>query len=119
MRRLLIRPGGIGDVITSLPALESLRAGYTEVWVPTALRPLVRFADRVESIADTGLDAVGRVDVAEGDLQSDLHGFLSVGITGVIRPPRVAPATLPVAPPSICMSVGILEYQVRDVTIRP
>jgi len=62
VRRLLIRPGGIGDVITSLPALESLRAGYTEVWVPTALRPLVRFADRVESIADTGLDGFGIPD---------------------------------------------------------
>lgn len=62
MRRLLIRPGGIGDVITSLPALESLRAGYTEVWVPAALKPLVRFADRVESIADTGLDGLGIPD---------------------------------------------------------
>ena len=59
MRRLLIRPGGIGDVIVWLPALESLRADYTEVWVPGPLKPLVRRADRVEAIAATGLDGFG------------------------------------------------------------
>ena len=31
MRRLLIRPGAIGDLIVSLPALEFLRADYTDV----------------------------------------------------------------------------------------
>jgi heptosyltransferase-3 len=56
MRTLLIRPGAIGDVIVSLPALEHLKSGYTEVWVPTAAVPLIRFADRVDSIARTGLD---------------------------------------------------------------
>lgn len=59
MRRLLIRPGGIGDCILSLPALECLRGGDTEVWVPTAVVPLIRFADRVESIAATGIDRMG------------------------------------------------------------
>jgi heptosyltransferase-3 len=56
MRRLLIRPGAIGDLIVSLPALESLRAGYTEVWVAEQNVPLVRFADAVHSIGSTGLD---------------------------------------------------------------
>ena len=56
MRRLLIRPGAIGDVIVSLPALEWLRATYTEVWVPTQMVPLIRFADRVRGISSTGLD---------------------------------------------------------------
>lgn len=56
MRRLLIRPGAIGDVIVSLPALEFLRTGYTEVWTPSRTVPLIRFADRVCSIASTGLD---------------------------------------------------------------
>jgi ADP-heptose:LPS heptosyltransferase len=62
VRRLLIRPGGIGDTIVSLPALESLRAAYTEVWVPTPLKSLVRFADRVDAIAGTGLDGFGIPD---------------------------------------------------------
>ncbi len=56
MRRLLIRPGAIGDVILSLPALEFLRADYTEVWAPRPVVPLIRFADRVRAIPDSGLD---------------------------------------------------------------
>ncbi len=56
MRRLLIRPGAIGDCILSLPALEALAADYTEVWVAAQNVPLVRFADAVRSIASTGLD---------------------------------------------------------------
>lgn len=39
--------------------MEDLRCDYTEVWVPTALVPLVQFADRVRSIASTGLDSMG------------------------------------------------------------
>jgi heptosyltransferase III len=59
VRRLLIRPGAIGDVILSLPALEAARADYTEVWAPRNVIPLIRFADRTRAIADTGLDLVG------------------------------------------------------------
>lgn len=62
MRRLLIRPGGIGDCITCLPAMEQLRTEYTEVWVPTAVVPLIQFADRVRSISGTGLDLLGLDD---------------------------------------------------------
>lgn len=62
MRRLLIRPGAIGDVILSLPALEAARADYTEVWVPRPMLPLIRFADRTCAIADTGLDLLGVVE---------------------------------------------------------
>jgi heptosyltransferase III len=40
-----------------LPALEYLRTDYTEVWVAGHNVPLVRFADRVRSIAATGIDA--------------------------------------------------------------
>ena len=65
MRRLLIRPGAIGDVILSLPALESARADYTEVWAPRVTLPLIRFADRTRAIADTGLDLVGVVEGAK------------------------------------------------------
>jgi heptosyltransferase III len=59
VRRLLIRPGGIGDCLLCFPAMERLRADYTEVWCPTAVTPLVQFADRVEAIARTGLDSLG------------------------------------------------------------
>jgi heptosyltransferase III len=59
MKRLLIRPGAIGDVILSLPALESAKADYTEVWAPRVTLPLIRFADRTRAIPDTGLDLLG------------------------------------------------------------
>lgn len=59
MRRLLIRPGGIGDSILSLPALEFLKTDYTAVWVREDVVPLVRFADSVQSIASTGIDVMG------------------------------------------------------------
>jgi ADP-heptose:LPS heptosyltransferase len=65
LRRLLIRPGAIGDVILSLPELESSRADYTEVWAQRAVLPLIRFADRTRAIADTGLDLVGVVERAD------------------------------------------------------
>lgn len=62
MRRLVIRPGGIGDCLLALPAIEELRCEYLEVWVARQNVPLVRFADRVEAIQDTGLDWLGLPD---------------------------------------------------------
>ncbi|MDE3199156.1 MAG: hypothetical protein KGN84_22595, partial [Acidobacteriota bacterium] len=59
IRRLLIRPGAIGDFIVSLPAMEALRGGYTEVWCAEANVPLARFADRAVSIGSAGLDRLG------------------------------------------------------------
>jgi heptosyltransferase-3 len=58
LRRLIIRPGGIGDCILSLPAIEHLRTDYTEVWVPSAVVPLLRFA-AARAIASTGIDLLG------------------------------------------------------------
>ena len=63
MRRLLIRPGAIGDCILSLPALESLRSDYTEVWISSPLVPLIQFADAVHPIAATSIDLVGLGDL--------------------------------------------------------
>lgn len=57
-RRLIIRPGGIGDCILSLPAMEHLRTEDTEVWVPSAVVPLIRFAEG-RAIASTGIDLLG------------------------------------------------------------
>src|SRR5436305_14282645 len=59
MRRLIIRPGAIGDCIVSFPALESLRTEHTEAWVSSPVAPLVQFADRVCPISSTGLDLLG------------------------------------------------------------
>lgn len=77
MRRLLIRPGAIGDFIVSLPALECMKTDYMEVWAATANVPLARFADRARSIASTGLDLLGITDPPE-HLLDDLRRFDSI-----------------------------------------
>ena len=70
---LIIRPGAIGDCLLALPAIhwlmERTRAAAApedspdiEVWVPTALTPLISGASRVRSIASTGLDQLGIAD---------------------------------------------------------
>jgi ADP-heptose:LPS heptosyltransferase len=59
MRRLIIRPGAIGDFIVSLPAIECLKTNYLEIWTTRRNVPLVRFADRVRAIDSTGLDLTG------------------------------------------------------------
>jgi hypothetical protein len=74
-RRLLIRPGAIGDFIASLPALEALTVAgqYTEVWCAEQNVSLARFADRARSIASVGLDrlAITHAD----DVVERLLGF--------------------------------------------
>jgi heptosyltransferase III len=77
VRRLVIRPGAIGDLIVSLPALESLKTDYLEVWVSGPNVPLVRFADRVRSTVSTGLDLLG-VTEPLAELVETLHGFDSI-----------------------------------------
>jgi len=59
--------------------MESLDAAYTEVWVPSAVVPLVRFADRVRAIAGTGLDLLGIEDRQPPEaLIAALRGFDSI-----------------------------------------
>jgi ADP-heptose:LPS heptosyltransferase len=70
-RRLVIRPGAIGDFIVSLPAIESL--GPAEVWSASAHVPLVRFA-AARAIAATGLDLLGITD-PDPRLLETLRGF--------------------------------------------
>ncbi|MDE3164556.1 MAG: hypothetical protein KGN36_02035 [Acidobacteriota bacterium] len=77
MRRLLIRPGAIGDVIVSLPALESLRSDYLEVWTAARTVPLIRFASRVRALSSTGLDLVG-VAAPPERLLEELRTFDSI-----------------------------------------
>jgi heptosyltransferase-3 len=75
-RRLIIRPGAIGDFILTLPAMESLQAGYTEVWAASQNLPLARFADHARSIAATGLDML-EFDT-NPQLMQQLRGFDSI-----------------------------------------
>ena len=73
MKRLLIRPGAIGDFIVSLPALQWLKADYTEVWCTSAVIPLAGFADRAVSVAGSGIDRLGLLEAA--DVVERLRGF--------------------------------------------
>lgn len=76
IRRLLIRPGAIGDFILSLPALEALRADYTEIWCAESNIPLAFCADRVRSIVSAGLDRLGLLPA--DDVIERLCGFDSI-----------------------------------------
>jgi ADP-heptose:LPS heptosyltransferase len=97
MRRLVIRPGAIGDVVVSLPALEHLRCEYLEVWTAARTVPLIRFADRVRAISSTGLDLLGVSEPAPC-LMDELRSFDSiVSWYGSNRPEfREATAGLPI-----------------------
>ncbi len=77
VRRLVIRPGAIGDFILSLPALECLKTEHFEVWSASRNLSLVRFADRVRSIASTGLDLLSIADPPPSLLE-ELRGFDSI-----------------------------------------
>lgn len=79
MRRLVIRPGAIGDCILWLPVLDYLTADYAEVWIPSAVVPLVRIADRVCSLVSSGIDtfAIGDIEPEEG-LVRRLRSFDSI-----------------------------------------
>ena len=53
-----------------------LRVNYTEVWVPSGVVPLVRFASRVRSISNTGIELLGVGDLeAPGLLRKSLAEF--------------------------------------------
>ncbi len=77
MRRLAIRPGGIGDFVVSLPALECLKTDYFEVWTASPNVPLAQIADRARSIASTGLNLLGLVE-PPGALIEELRTFDSI-----------------------------------------
>ncbi len=60
MRRLVIRPGAIGDTIVSLPALEYLcwgeRGVGAEIWAPTRNLPLLKHIAPARSFTEVQLD---------------------------------------------------------------
>jgi len=74
MRRLAIRPGGIGDSVLAFPALEHLAKDATlEVWARSEVLPLVHFAT-AHSIESTGLGLLG-IKPAEPELIARLREF--------------------------------------------
>jgi hypothetical protein len=90
VRRLVIRPGAIGDLIVSLPAVECLKDEYLELWTPAPVAPLVRFAHRVRAIGSTGLDLMAVTGPPER-LVGELRSFDSiVSWYGTNRPEFVA-----------------------------
>lgn len=129
MRRLVIRPGAIGDFIVSLPAIESLRTDYLEVWTRSANVPLVRFADRVRSIESTGLDLLG-VTNPPSKLLNDLRSFDSIvswyganrpdfrELTGQLRLPFVFLPSLPGESSTVHATDFYLD-QMRALDVQP
>jgi len=83
LKRLIIRPGALGDFIVSIPAIECLRdaclrAGYLEVWAAPRNVPLAaRVADHARSIAATGLDLLELSGPSDRLLET-LRGFDSI-----------------------------------------
>jgi heptosyltransferase III len=75
VRRLLLRPGAIGDCILALPELASHRTDYTEVWAPRPILPIVQFADHTRAIPDTGVELLGVID---GHRVPELESFDSI-----------------------------------------
>lgn len=59
--------------------MEFLKADYTEVWVPSSVAPLVRFADYARSLASLGLDLLGLPELdAPEPLLERLRSFDSI-----------------------------------------
>ena len=77
MRRLIVRPGGIGDFIVSIPAMKFLRAHRTEIWCAACNVPLAKFANQARSIHAAGLDRLGVMPWAD-DVLERLEGFDSI-----------------------------------------
>jgi ADP-heptose:LPS heptosyltransferase len=78
MRRLVVRPGAIGDCILALPAIQYLKPA--ELWLPGIVTSLfASFAEAVRPIASTGIDLLGVGDLApSGSLIEKLRSFDSV-----------------------------------------
>jgi ADP-heptose:LPS heptosyltransferase len=127
-KRLVIRPGAIGDFILSLPALEALAAqgGETDVWCAEQNVPLVRFASRVRSLGSSGLDRLGVMHA--DDVVERLRGFDDiVSWYGENRPEfraLVAELGLPfrflrALPDGSCHAADFYAGQIREWGLRP
>src|ERR1017187_494411 len=80
MRRLVIRPGAIGDFIVSLPAVACLETESFEVWTTARivpLFPLMKVEGRARAISSTGLDLLGITEAPKGLVEA-LSEFVSI-----------------------------------------
>jgi len=120
MRRLVIRPGAIGDIVVSLPALEHLRCEYLEVWTTSRTVPLIGFADRVRAISTTGLDLLG-ITAPSPQLLEELRSFDSIiSWYGTSRPEfHDATAGMPItflpALPAASCAVHATDFYLQQV----
>jgi heptosyltransferase III len=59
--------------------MECLKADYTEIWTRADVAPLIRFVDRVRSIASTGIDLLGLEGMDPPQrLVDELRGYDSI-----------------------------------------
>lgn len=76
MRVLVLRALGLGDFLTSLPAMRALRRAFAgsrlTLAAPSVLRPLVELSDTVDD--QIAADPLAPVDVAKPDIAVNLHG---------------------------------------------
>jgi hypothetical protein len=89
MRRLVIRPGAIGDFIVSLPAIACLETETFEVWTSARtvpLFPFVRVEGRARAISSTGLDLLGVTDPPAGLIETMREFDSIVSWYGANRP---------------------------------
>src|ERR1035438_1112413 len=80
MRRLVIRPGAIGDFIVSLPAVACLETESFKIWTAARmvpLFPLMQMKGRARAISSTGLDLLGITEVPAGLIET-LREFDSI-----------------------------------------
>jgi ADP-heptose:LPS heptosyltransferase len=78
VKRLIIRPGALGDFIVSVPAIGCLLAEYMELWTAPPNVPLAaRLAQRARSIPATGLDLL-ELTGPGAQLIATLRGFDSI-----------------------------------------
>src|ERR1019366_7837151 len=80
MRRLVIRPGAIGDFIVSLPAVACLETESFEIWTAARMVPLSPFMPmegRARAISSTGLDLLGVTETPAGVIEN-LREFDSI-----------------------------------------
>jgi heptosyltransferase-3 len=123
LKRLIIRPGALGDFIVFIPAMECLRAAYLEIWTAPRNVPLAaRIAQHARPIASTGLDLL-EVTGPSAELLETLTRFDSiVSWYGANRPEfRQAAAALrlpfqyfPALPPEGC-GVHAADFYVEQV----
>lgn len=58
-RRLMIRPGAIGDCLCWLPVLAAIGATHAEVWAPGPVLPLLELAPCRRNLAASGFSLLG------------------------------------------------------------